>query len=495
MIETHGYHTSSAHYARLGQQECTRIHVATLEVLERVGVDVHDEKARDILVGGGARADGIRVRIPEYMVEKALALAPRRLTLYDRHGKVAIRAWGFNTYYGGGSDCLNVLDHRTGQRRRPRLQDVREAATVQDALPEFDFVMSLFLPEDVDQRIYDRYQMEVMLNHTAKPIVFVTPDFEGTVAAVEMCEAVAGSVEAFQQRPFATCYINVTSGLIANQEALQKCIYLAGKGLPLLYIPLNAGGVNSPVTTAGCMATMNAGILLGVVLAQLVRPGTPVAVPGWNGGPYNLKTMVGNYVLADEQGVPTEMGKYYGLPVFGLGGCTDAKVLDQQCGMEVTLSLMTALLHGANLVHDVGFMDSGLQGSLPLQVIGNDTIGFLRAATRGVVVDDETLALDVVEELGPTGSYLDHPHTLRHFKEPFYSRLADKGTYSQWQERGATAMEERAARQVDKILSSHEPEPLPADVQRAIRDIVEREQAKIGQADGLGSREIGDGSI
>jgi trimethylamine--corrinoid protein Co-methyltransferase len=480
VIKTHGLHTSSAHYARLGQQEREKIHVASLEILERVGVDVHDEKARDILVGGGARADGLRVRLPEYLVAKALTLAPKRLTLYDRHSKVAIRAWGYNTYYGGGSDCLNVLDHRTGQRRRPTLTDVKEAATLQDALPELDFVMSMFLPEDVDQRIYDRYQMEVMLNHTSKPIVFVTPDFEGCVAAVEMCEVVAGSAEAFQQRPFATCYINVTSGLIANQEALQKCMFLAEKGLPMLYIPLNAGGVNSPATTAGCMATMNAGILLGIVLAQLVRPGVPVAVPGWNGGPYNLKTMVGNYVLADEQGVPTEMGKYYGLPVFGLGGSTDAKVLDQQAGMEVMLSLLTALLHGANLVHDVGFMDSGLQGSLQLQVIANDTIGFLRAMTRGVVVDDETLALDVVEELGPTGTYLDHPHTLRHFKEPFYSRLADKGTYSQWQERGATTMEERAARQVDKLLKSHEPEPLLEDVQRGIREIVEREQARIG---------------
>jgi trimethylamine--corrinoid protein Co-methyltransferase len=479
MIETHALHTAGAHYARLGRQECEKIHVASLEVLERVGVDVHDDRAREILAGGGARADGLRVRIPEYMVKQALALAPKCLTLYDRYGRVAIRAWGYNTHYGGGSDCLNVLDHRTGQRRRPRLQDVQDAARLQDALPEFDFVISMFLPEEVDQRIYDRYQMEVMLNHTAKPIVFVTPDFEGTVAAVEMCEVVAGGAGAFRRRPFATCYINVTSGLIANAEALQKCIFLAEKGLPLLYIPLNAAGVNSPATTAGCMATMNAGILLGLVLAQLVRPGTPVAVPGWNGGPYNLKTMVGNYVLADEQGVPTEMGKYYDLPVFGLGGSTDAKVLDQQAGMEATLSLMTSLLHGANIVHDVGFMDSGLQGSLQLQVIGNDTIGFLRAATRGVPVDDESLALDVVEEMGPTGSYLDHPHTLRHFKEPFYSKLADKGTYSQWVERGATTMEERAARQVDKILSGHEVEPLPDDVQRGIREIVEREQAKV----------------
>ncbi|MGD9317706.1 MAG: trimethylamine methyltransferase family protein [Anaerolineae bacterium] len=481
MIETHGLSTTSARYTRLGEQERQKIHLASLEILERVGIDVHDEQARQILVDGGARADGIRLRIPEYLVERALASTPKRLILYDRQGKVAIRAWGYNTHYGGGSDCLNVLDHRTGQRRTGILQDVREAAILQDALAELDFVMSMFLPADVDQRIYDRYQMEVMLNHTSKPIVFVTPDFEGCVTAVEMCEVVAGGAEAFQQRPFATCYINVTSGLVANGEALQKCIYLAEKGLPMLYIPLNAGGVNSPATTAGCMASMNAGTLLGIVLAQLVREGTPVAVPGWNGGPYNLKTMVGNYVLADEQGVPTEMGKYYDLPVFGLGGSTDAKVLDQQCGMEVTVSLMTALLHGANLVHDVGFMDSGLQGSLQLQVIANDTIGWLRAATRGVPVDEESLALDVIEELGPSGDYLSHQHTMRHFREPFYSKLADKGTHSQWVARGATTMEERAARQVDQILESHQPEPLPADVQRDLAAIVRREQAGIGE--------------
>ena len=480
MIETHGLSTTSAHYARMGKQEREKIHLASQEILERVGIDVHDEQARQLLVKAGARADGIRLRIPEIMVERALSSTPKRLTLYDRNGSVAIRAWGYNTYYGGGSDCLNVLDHRTGQRRAGTLQDVREAAIVQDALPELDFVMSMFLPAKVDQRIYDRYQMEVMLNHTTKPIVFVTPDFEGCVAAVEMCEVVAGGAQAFQQRPFATCYINVTSGLVANAEALQKCIYLAEKGLPMLYIPLNAGGVNSPATTAGCMASMNAGTLLGIVLAQLVREGTPVAVPGWNGGPYNLKTMVGNYVLADEQGVPTEMGKYYDLPVFGLGGSTDSKVLDQQCGMEVTVSLMTALLHGANIVHDVGFMDSGLQGSLQLQVIADDTIGWLRAATRGVPVDEETLALDVVEELGPTGDYLSHQHTMRHFREPFYSKLADKGTHSQWLARGATTMEERAARQVDKILESHHPEPLPADVQRDLTAIVRREQARVG---------------
>ena len=479
MIQTHGSSMTSAHYARLGPQECEKIHLASLEILERVGVDVHDEKALGILVKGGAQAEGLRVRIPEYMVARALTMAPKTITLYNRKGQVAMRAGKYNTYYGGGSDCLNILDHRTGKRRRPRLSDVREAATLMDALPELDFVMSAFLPEDVDQRIYDRYQMEVMLNTTTKPIVFVTPDFEGCVAAVEMCEAVAGGAQAFQKKPFATCYINVTSGLIANAEALQKCMYLAEKGLPQLYIPLNAGGVNSPATTAGCMASMNAGILLGIVLSQLVHPGAPIAVPGWNGGPYNLQTMVGNYVLADELGVPTSMGKYYDLPVFGLGGSTDSKVLDQQSGFEATLSLMTSLLHGANIVHDVGFMDAGLQGSMQMMAICNEILGFLRASTSGVVVNDETLALNVIEELGPTGAYLGHDHTVRHFKEPFYSKLIDKNPYSVWQKRGSITMEARAAKMVDDILAKHKTEALSDDIQQAIHAIVEREQAWI----------------
>lgn len=480
MIETHGKSITSAHYARMGAEECEKIHMASLEILQRVGVDVHDEKALGLLVHGGARSDGLRVYIPEHMVNRALSTAPHQMTLYNRNAEVAIRAGGYRSYYGGGSDCLNILDHRTGQRRRPLLSDVRDATRLMDALSEIDFVMSAFLPEDVDSRIYDRYQMEVMLNNTTKPIVFVTPDFEGCVAAVEMCEAVAGGEGAFRQRPFATCYINVTSGLTANAEALQKCMFLAEKGLPQLYIPLNAGGVNSPVTTAGCMASMNAGILLGIVLSQLVREGAAIAVPGWNGGPYNLQTMVGNYVLADEQGVPTSMGKYYNLPVFGLGGSTDSKVLDQQCGFEVTLSLMTSLLHGANIVHDVGFMDSGMQGSLQLIAIANDNLGFLRAATAGVPVNEETLALDVIEELGPTGSYLGHDHTLRHFKEPYYSRLSDKNPYSVWQKRGATTMEERAARMVDKILDEHTVEELPEGIQTAIHGIVEQEQSRVG---------------
>lgn len=476
MIETHNLRTGSTHHTRMGKEECEKIHFASIEILNRTGIDVHDEEARKILAEAGATVDGIRVRIPEFMVANALATLPKRMTLYDRDGGVAIRAGGYNTYFGGGSDCLYILDHHTNERRKPVLDDVVSAARLMDALPEIDFVMSAVLPEDVDQSIYDRYQMEAMLNNTTKPIVFVSPDYEGCVAAIEMCETVSGGADKFRQRPFATCYINVTSGLIANQEALQKCIYLARKGLPLLWIPLIAGGVNAPVTTAGALSAMNAGILLGIVLSQLVNPGVPVGVSGWNGGPYNLKTMIGSYVLADEQGVAISMGRYYDLPVFGLGGATDSKIIDMQCGFEVTISLMTALLHGANIVHDIAFMESGLQSSFPLFVIANDFLGFMRAMTRGIDINDETLALDVVDELGPTGNYLPHDHTMSHYKDAFYAELMDKGPFSSWENRGSRSMEEKAAERVDEILETHQVKPLPEDVQQKIRAIVSREQ-------------------
>jgi len=481
MPRKHGERMNRMPYTRMDAETCELIHLGSLEILERTGINVHDQRARSILAESGAAVEGERVRIPEHLVEWALSTVPRRMTLYNRKGEPALRAWGAKSYYGGGSDCLYILDHKTGKRRKALLEDVRQAVKVMDSLAEFDFVMSAFLPSDVDQGIYDRYQMEVMLNNTVKPIVFVTPDFEGCQTAVEMCEVVAGGEENFRQRPFATCYINVTSGLVANQEALQKCMFLAGKGLPMLYIPLNAAGVNSPATTAGCIASMNAGSLLGIVLAQLVREGTPVAVPGWNGGPYNLQTMVGNYVLADEQGVATSMGKYYDLPVFGLGGSTDSKVLDQQCAAEAAISLMTAHLNGANIVHDSGFMDAGMQGSLQLMAIDNDLIGFIRAASRPVEVNRETLALDLIDQLGPDGDYLSHEHTYNHFRDPFYSKLADKRQYDDWLDQGGSSLEERAAQQIDQLLEEYEIDPLPEEVQQELSSIVSREQKRVDQ--------------
>jgi trimethylamine--corrinoid protein Co-methyltransferase len=252
-------------------------------------------------------------------------------------------------------------------------------------------------------------------------------------------------------------------------------MYLAEKGLPQLYIPLSDGGVQSPCSIGGATACVTAGALLGVVLAQLVREGSPVGFPGWSGGLYNVKTMVSNYCQADEQGMMLAMGHYYGLPTFGMAGCSDSKALDQQAGSEIALTLAMQTLEGANIIHDFGFLDSGLLGSLPLMAMCNDWVQWVRHAVAGVFVTDEALALDVVHEIGPTGDYLSHPHTLQHCREGCYPKLVDSFPYSHWEKAGSLTMAERATRLVDKILESHKVEELPPDVKADVHKIVERE--------------------
>ena len=259
----------SVQYGRLSPEQCEKLHNATLSILERTGVRLYHQEAIDLLKKAGAFvSEGNRVRIPSGLEEKAFSTVPKRVTLYDRHGQPALYLEGNRCYYGPGSDCLNIIDHRTGEHRKAVVQDVVEGITVCDALPNVDFVMSMFLPSDVDAMVSDRYQMEAMLNNTSKPIVYVTNEFSGCVDAVEMAEAVVGGAEALRQRPLAACYINVTTGLRHNEEALQKLLFLADKGLPLLYIPVAVGGISAPITTASSMALINAGVLAGLVLSN-----------------------------------------------------------------------------------------------------------------------------------------------------------------------------------------------------------------------------------
>jgi trimethylamine--corrinoid protein Co-methyltransferase len=225
---------------------------------------------------------------------------------------------GFNCYFGPGSDCLNILDHRNGERRKTAMDDVVDGVRLCDALPNIDFVMSMFLPSDVDPMVSDRFQMEAMLNHSTKPIVYVTNDFSGTLDAVRMAEVVAGGAGALREKPFVACYINVTTGLRHNKDALQKLLYLSERGLPFTYVPVTQGGVTAPVTVAASFVSMNAGVLAGLVLSQLKREGTPFIVPGQGGEGLDLRTMVSPYAAPDDRPLCRAMGHYYNLPIFGL---------------------------------------------------------------------------------------------------------------------------------------------------------------------------------
>ena len=460
---------------RLSPEQCQKLHNASLEILARTGVRLYHQEAVELLKKAGASvSEGNRVRIPSGLVEKAFSTVPKQITLHDRHGEPTLFLEDYRCYYGPGSDCLNIIDHRTGERRKPVLQDVVEAITVCDALPHIDFVMSMFLPSDVEAMVSDRLQMEVMLKTTTKPIVFVTNEFSGCVDAVEMAEAVAGGAEALQSRPFVACYINVTTGLIHNEDALQKLLFMAEKGLPAMYVPIVIGGLSGPVTPPGSMALINVGMLVGLVLSQLKREGAPFIVPGWGSEGLDMKTLVSPYCSPNPRGLAHAMAHYYNLPSFGLGGCSESKQVDQQAAAEAALTLMAETLGGANLIHDLGYLESGLTGSLAQLVLCDEIVGWVKHFVAPVEVSDETLALDLIDEIGPDGQFLDTEHTMAHFREHWYPTVFDRHNYDRWQAAGCKSLAEQAAERVSKILAEHQPEPLPGDIARKVKAIVQR---------------------
>jgi trimethylamine--corrinoid protein Co-methyltransferase len=470
---------TTTQFRRLSEQQCQKLYWACLEILERTGVRLHNQDALDLLGKAGVAAtDGNRVRIPAGLVEKAFSTVPRHVTLCDRHGKGVMPVEGYRSFFGPGSDCLNIIDHRTNQRRRPVLQDVVDAVTVADALPRIDFVMCMFVPMDVPQSVADRYQMEAMLNHTTKPIIFVTTDFSGCEDVVEMAEIVVGGAESLRQNPMAACYINVATGLRHNPEALQKLLYLSGKGLPLTYVPSTQGGATAPVTLAGAMAVAQAGALAGLVLSQLKREGAPFIMPGWGGNMLDMRTTVQPYADPDKRALVPDFVHFLGLPMFALAGCSESKTVDQQAGIEAALTLMTDALCGGNIVHDLGYLESGLTGSLAQLVICDEILSWLEHFVQGVEISDETLALDLIDEVGPDGQYLDSDHTLKHYRERWYPDLLDRDNYDGWLEKGGKTLEQRATERVTRILGEHSPELLPQVAVEGIRAIVERSETQ-----------------
>jgi len=190
-----------------------------------------------------------------------------------------------------------------------------------------------------------------------------------------------------------------------------------------------------------------------------------------------MRTTVMPYVDPDKRALEADLAHFLGLPMFTIAGCSDSKVMDQQAGIEAALTLVIDALDGGNIVHDLGYLESGLTGSLAQLVICDEILSWLGHFVHGVEINDETLALDLINEVGPDGQFLDSGHTLRHFRELWYPSLFDRNNYDGWLAQGGTTLVERAAKRVETILAEHKPEPLPDDVAQAVHAIIERAEA------------------
>jgi trimethylamine--corrinoid protein Co-methyltransferase len=248
---------------------------------------------------------------------------------------------------------------------------------------------------------------------------------------------------------------------------------MAEKGLPTTYTPVVLRGATGPVTAAGAIALANAGELAGLVIAQLQREGAPVILTGGVNDLFDMRSTIDCYADPTNRVMLVEVAHRYGLPIFGLTGCSDSKLPDEQAAAEAAFSILLETLAGAQLAHDVGYLDSGMTNSIEQIVICDELIAYVKHFMKGLEVNEETLALDVIEKVGPDGDFLGNLHTRKHFKEDWYPTLFDRHNYDGWVAAGSKTLRQRAREKALQLLESHKPEPLPAEVQKKVDQIVE----------------------
>ncbi len=465
----------------LSDDQLEEIHLATLEVLRRTGVVIKEAAGRELLKKAGCWVDGERVRIPAHLIEWAVRMTPPRVTLCDRNGKPAMFLERNKVYYGTGSDTPNVVDAYTNERRPARLQDIADIARVVDYLPHISFLMCMGIASDVNTAISDIYHFDAMVSNTVKPIVFTAWNLDNLKDIVAMAEAVAGGAEALQRNPFIALYTEPISPLQHAVEATQKLLWMAEKGLPVVYTPGLMTGATGPVTSAGGLVQGNAEMLSGFLMAQLKREGAPLI---YGGGvlPIDMRTTLMSYAAPEfmlNTCALTDMARYYRVPMFHFAGCTDAKTFDQQAALEGGIWMLLAALSGGNLVHDVGYIDNGLTASYQMLVSMDEVAGLVQRIMGGVNVSDETMALDVIDQVGPGGHFLGEDHTYRHFRENWFPKLLDRSNYETWKESGALTLGDRAAAKARQILETHRPQPLPETTTARLKEIIQQAEARV----------------
>jgi len=471
----------------LSDDQLQELYMATLQLMQHTGLDVHHEEARRLLEGNGAWVDGLRVRIPAFLVEKALATAPRRFTTYSWQGNPAknIVVSPNCPHYGPGPTCPKFRDPRTGERRLFLREDAGTVAMVCDALPNIDFVEGLSTISDVHPDLSDIYEFGEMIANTGKPIVAWSYTVDGCHDIHQMAIAVAGSEEAFTRRPNYIFYCEPLSPLTSNKEAMDKVVYCAKHRIPLIFTPCPIGGGTAPSTAAGELVQAAAESWLGLVVTQLLNPGTPFFM----GGVVSIMDMkaavlaYGAPELSLFQAALTDLAKYVGLPVWSTGGCSDSKILDEQAALEGALSVLFSGLSGADLIHDVGYLESAISGSLQQLVMMDEVIGMVKRILRGIQVTPETLALEVIGRVGPGGHYLEDEHTFKHFKEEFWrTELIDRRRFESWETGGRKTLGERVQEKLNQILDTYEVSPpLPEDAQEKINAILTAAEDRIAE--------------
>lgn len=446
-----------------------KLHESSLQLMEKTGFRVTHARAREILHGHGCRIDGTRVRIPGWLVEKALETAPSELALFTRRGDASCVTTRNTTWFGPTVDAFDYLDPNTGGRRQLTLQDCRATAALADTLPNFYWIMTLGVASDASKDISDRIVAKQALTWSEKPLIFCCNDLESLKEIYALAQVVAGDEERLIRRPHIMLFNSPISPLVYDHGVVDKLLFAAEKGLPQLCYSGPQAGATAPATLAGTVIQGNAESLFGVVLGQLAHPGAPF-VYGAFATIMDMATTVFSYGAPEMNLMAiqmAELARFYGLPFFGMSGCSDAKALDAQAAAEAAFSCLNAALSRADMVHDNGGLDSATLVSPEYMVLVDEIIAMVNQYMKGISLDEDRNALDVIDRVGPGGHFLIEEHTMRYFRDIWYPGLFDRSTGRSSADRDLSS---RIRERTQRLLNS-EPNPLPESVRREMEQI------------------------
>jgi trimethylamine--corrinoid protein Co-methyltransferase len=466
------------------QDQLEELFNGVLHLLQYTGLDVKHEEAREILKKAGAWVDGERVRLPSHMVKDALRKAPRSFTLWARDGnpKHNINIGPGRAHFGPGPTCTHFVDPETMERRPYTKADVPMVARLVDALPNIDFCESLGTVDDVHYDLGALYEFAGMFPNTSKPIVAWSYDKFDSAGIHAIAVAEAGGQAAFEQRPTYVHYCEPLSPLVSTFEAIDKLIFAATHRVPLVFTPCPIAGGTAPITGAGIITMGAAESWMGLTLAQTLQPGLPFFMGGVFSA-MDMNTMILAYGAPE---LPlymaglTELAHYAGLPLWQTGGCTDSKCFDGQAVIEGSISVFMSALTSGDLCHDVGYTESAMTGSLFQLCAMDEAIGYSRRITRGIEVNDDTLAVSVIDKVGPNNHYLRQPHTRKYYKsEYFYPKLLDRQDFENWESTGSLTLKDRTIARVRDILATHKASRIKPETQKVIEQVLAEAEDRV----------------
>lgn len=476
------YNANTKAYHVLSEEDCEKILNAAFQIAETTGMDIKDEEAREMLVAAGAKYEDGVIRIPRELIIKCINSAGKELVLYDRNGNKKIEAGGTRTYFGLGPTNPYTNDFETGERRNSKRSDVTNAAIVADGCPNIDFVMGLSQISDQNVALSDVYEGYEMLTNTVKPCIIWGIDEDGLDDQVKIADAIAGGHDKLKEKPFIALFPGCPdTPLVINKRISRNIKYCAASGLPMIFMSGIQLGTTSPVTLAGAVASNMVEMLTGVVLSQLVREGTTIAC-GFVVLTVDMMTTTSSYGSPEHclgEAMCADLFHYMNLPTMQTGGVTDSKIVDEQSAIETAMAVLTNILSGGNMVHDVGFIDGAMSGSLDQIVMTDEIVGFARRIERGVTVNEETLVLDLIDEVGPGGEFLSEDHTLENFREEFwFPTLINHSVYGEWN-KTKKDMRTRIHEKTADILYNHRAPALSDEVMKQVNEILRASEERV----------------